>query len=369
MFIFNKESTYLGKRLSAIRKNTSSATSSIAAVDDVNSINVTLTTFTNKEFTSDDYSTTIVPTLSSTSDAVISTPKQEDLVFGLLKQIIRKQNIIQAILLQLVNDVNDLKTNENVEQKLVAVNNSIFLLFDFPLKDDEYFLQLEQYLEDEKQLNDTIQKLSRIGGHNGQDFVKRVMFKGTIQRVGQSVQLQTHVAGDEWQFSCHHGPYECQGNKIQACALKEIEEYTPTQKDAGYNPIAVAFINCLMDKTENTTDSTKTHQYLFPTKQCAEINHVENYADIENCSARTIGSKYLVDLGLQTRTFQDPIKSVPTIVFNNVYKEKDSQEATSNFVTVLCKYITKDKPMECSGCTRTPTVAMLILILTFIKFF
>ncbi|KAF5294423.1 hypothetical protein FQA39_LY13408 [Lamprigera yunnana] len=75
----------------------------------------------------DDYSTTVVPTLSSTSDAVTSTPKQEDLVLG-----IRKQNIIQATLLQLVNDVNDLKTNENVEQKLVAENNSIFLLFDFP---------------------------------------------------------------------------------------------------------------------------------------------------------------------------------------------------------------------------------------------
>ncbi|KAF5284476.1 hypothetical protein FQA39_LY17011 [Lamprigera yunnana] len=154
MFICNKESTHLGKRLSTIRKNTSSATSSIAAVD-VNSINVTPTTSTNKEFTSDDYSTTIVPTLSSKSDAVTSTPKQEDLVLGLLKQIIRKHNITQATLLQLVNDVNDLKTNEN---------------------DDECLLQLEQYLEDEKQMNDTIQELSRIG-HNGQDSVKRVMSK------------------------------------------------------------------------------------------------------------------------------------------------------------------------------------------------
>ncbi|KAF5283700.1 hypothetical protein FQA39_LY17248 [Lamprigera yunnana] len=145
-----------GKRLSAIRKNTSSATSSIAAVDNVNSINVTPTASTNKEFTSDDYSTTIVPTLSSTSDAVTSTPKQQDLVLGLLKQIIRKQNIIQGTLLQLVNNVNDLKTNENVKQKLVAVNNSIFLLFDSSFKEDEYLLQLEQYLEDEKQMNDTV---------------------------------------------------------------------------------------------------------------------------------------------------------------------------------------------------------------------
>ncbi|KAF5298185.1 hypothetical protein FQA39_LY02609 [Lamprigera yunnana] len=127
-------------------------------------------------------------TLSSTS-AVTPTPKQDNLVLGLLKQIIRKQNIIQATLLQLVNNVNYLKTKENVKQKLVALNNSISPLFDIPLKDDENLLQLEQYLENVKQTNDTIQGLSRIGGLNGQDFVKRVtsMVNGIIEPVHQSV--------------------------------------------------------------------------------------------------------------------------------------------------------------------------------------
>ncbi|KAF5282388.1 hypothetical protein FQA39_LY17585 [Lamprigera yunnana] len=112
--------------------------------------------------------------LSSTS-AVTPTPKQDDLVLGLLKQMIREQNIIQGTLLQLVNNVNYLKTMENVKQMLIAVNNSIFPVFDIPLEDDENLLQLEQYLENEKQTNDTIQELSRIRGlNNGQDFVKRV---------------------------------------------------------------------------------------------------------------------------------------------------------------------------------------------------
>ncbi|KAF5286861.1 hypothetical protein FQA39_LY00394 [Lamprigera yunnana] len=93
--------------------------------------------------------------LSSTF-AVASTPKQNDLVLGLLKQIIIKQNIIQAALLQLVNNVNYLKTKENVKQKLAAVINSIFPVFNIPLKDDENLLQLEQYLENGKQTNDTV---------------------------------------------------------------------------------------------------------------------------------------------------------------------------------------------------------------------
>ncbi|KAF5269695.1 hypothetical protein FQA39_LY08620 [Lamprigera yunnana] len=93
--------------------------------------------------------------LSSTS-AVTPTPKQDDQVLGLVKQIIRKQNKIQATLLQLVNDVNDLKTKENAEQRLVAFEYSIFLLFNFSFKDDKNVLQLEQYLENEKQINDTV---------------------------------------------------------------------------------------------------------------------------------------------------------------------------------------------------------------------
>ncbi|KAF5279826.1 hypothetical protein FQA39_LY18219 [Lamprigera yunnana] len=80
---------HLGKWLFAIT-NTSSATSLFADVDDVNSMNDTPTTSTRKEFTSDDYSTTtIVPILSSTS-AVTPTPKQDDLGLALQKDAAAK---------------------------------------------------------------------------------------------------------------------------------------------------------------------------------------------------------------------------------------------------------------------------------------
>ncbi|KAF5294430.1 hypothetical protein FQA39_LY13415 [Lamprigera yunnana] len=92
--------------------------------------------------------------LSSTS-AVTPTAKQDDLV--------------------LVNSVNYLKTKENVNKSLSQSITQFFLyIFYFPLKDDENLLQLEQYLENEKQTNDMIQGLSKIGGLDGQDFLKRV---------------------------------------------------------------------------------------------------------------------------------------------------------------------------------------------------
>ncbi|KAF5293026.1 hypothetical protein FQA39_LY13795 [Lamprigera yunnana] len=111
------------------------------------------------------------------TDEVEVEVEKNELPQRLLKQIIRKQNIIEATLLQLVNNVNYLKTKENVKQKLVADSNLIFPVFDIHLKDDENLLQLEQYLENEEQTNDTIQGLSRIGGLNREDFVKRVTWE------------------------------------------------------------------------------------------------------------------------------------------------------------------------------------------------
>ncbi|KAK4878551.1 hypothetical protein RN001_011057 [Aquatica leii] len=178
---------------------------------------------------------------------------------------------------------------------------------------------------------------------------------------------QTQLAGDQWQFSCHHGPYECQGNKIQACALHEIETTSPKQAEQGFNPTTLRFINCLMDKTEKKTDPTGADQYTFPIKNCSEINHIQNYAGIENCAQHTTGSKYLLDLGIKTKKFQENLVSVPTIVFNDKYQAEESKAAEVNLIKVLCKYITKDKPEECKNCGVTFTSSLLVFALIVVK--
>jgi len=171
---------------------------------------------------------------------------------------------------------------------------------------------------------------------------------------------QTKANEEEWQFTCHHGPYECQGNKIQACALNLIEsgEKAP---DAGFNPTTVAFINCLMDKVvKNGTG------YDFPTKDCSEINNVRDYVKIENCAGHSDGSKYLAALGDATSKLEPPLKSVPTIVFEGKYKAQDSKKAQENFVQAVCQYIKENKPSECNS-SATLTVSALALALVFLK--
>ncbi|XP_023019665.2 GILT-like protein 1 [Leptinotarsa decemlineata] len=146
---------------------------------------------------------------------------------------------------------------------------------------------------------------------------------------------------NEWRFECHHGEQECQGNKIQACALKHIDNGLNTP-GYGFNKISLAFINCLMDKAD------KNAKVVFPTKECATYNPVNNLGEIENCANHTSASNYLAMFGKLTDQVQNPLKSVPTIVFNNQYKQADSDLAQTNFVKALCQYIKGEKPAECT---------------------
>lgn len=170
---------------------------------------------------------------------------------------------------------------------------------------------------------------------------------------------------NEYEFQCHHGPKECEGNKIQACALKTIDQGRKTE-GLGYNKVAVGFINCLMDKTERKGDDA-----IFPTKDCAEINHVNNLNVIENCAAHSDGSNNLAELGTMTKAFADPLKSVPTIVFNKQFKAEDNTLAQTNFVKALCNYLPADhKPSECNGAVSFKmSLGLLVLVTMVTKFF
>lgn len=156
---------------------------------------------------------------------------------------------------------------------------------------------------------------------------------------------QTSLDGS-WQFQCHHGPYECYGNTIHACALHEIEKTSPTPKDEAVNQKTLAFINCLMTKTENITEPGQEPGYEFPIKNCSEISHVPTYTDIENCVNHQDGLKYLAQLGEMTANLKPPLGSVPAVVFDGQYKKEDCSLARRNFLKALCQYIKKDTMLD-----------------------
>lgn len=68
-----------------------------------------------------------------------------------------------------------------------------------------------------------------------------------------------------------------------------------------------------------------------------------------------------------TVQFQNPLKSVPTIVFNEKYNEEDSKLASTNFVKVLCQHIKDDQLPECKSASSTMTLSILVFALAFFK--
>jgi len=167
---------------------------------------------------------------------------------------------------------------------------------------------------------------------------------------------------NQYEFTCRHGPQECVGNRIQACAL----HLTPKKDDLGYNRVATGFIYCLMDKVVRDGNNTQ-----WPTRDCATESNVTNLHEIENCANHPHGSNYLSEYGRLTQALTPPLKSVPTIVFNNQYKEDDNVLSQTNFIGALCQYIKGEKPDECSRNSASTTqfsiltISILALILNF----
>ncbi|KAL3270678.1 hypothetical protein HHI36_021206 [Cryptolaemus montrouzieri] len=169
---------------------------------------------------------------------------------------------------------------------------------------------------------------------------------------------KTNRENNQITFECHHGEGECRGNKLQACALKHIDNGSNTE-GLGYNKITTAFINCLMDQVKRDGNNTE-----FPAKRCADLNGVTNTISmIEKCQGDPEANTLLAALGDATEALNPKLKSVPTIVFNKQVKEEDSKLANDNFIKALCQYIQGEKPAECTSSSATSLGINTLIVL------
>lgn len=57
---------------------------------------------------------------------------------------------------------------------------------------------------------------------------------------------------------------------------------------------------------------------VYPGAKCARDNHISNWENIQQCANSTDGSQLLMRHGQTTMAFQNPLISVPTVVFRQV---------------------------------------------------
>lgn len=133
-------------------------------------------------------------------------------------------------------------------------------------------------------------------------------------------------------FDCHHGPNECYGNKVHACAIENVQSNS-FRTDYTRESLILAYVDCLM---ANGRDP------VFPIERCASEVDYKNWENLRDCANSTTGSKLLQRLGDETRQFQDPLSSVPTVVFKNQFDSELQKRSVDNFRDTLCSVLHKD---------------------------
>jgi len=156
--------------------------------------------------------------------------------------------------------------------------------------------------------------------------------------------------GSDTTFECHHGPNECYGNKIHACAINHIQ-VDSFQQDNTRESLIVEYINCLM------TGVFPDQPFEPFARRCATAVQVKTSDSILNCANSTEGSKYLEQMGELTHKLQDPLKSVPTITVRESFDQNIQKQALIDFSSTVCQNLPKPQPAVCRAYSSATSVS------------
>ncbi|KAH8273094.1 hypothetical protein KR018_000651 [Drosophila ironensis] len=162
---------------------------------------------------------------------------------------------------------------------------------------------------------------------------------------------QFFTQGSEVTFTCHHGPNECYGNKVHACAIEHIQANS-YQFEYTRESLTLDFINCLMKAGKNFPDN------VYPGQRCATENHINNWENIKTCANTTEGSQLLRKAGEATQRLKEPLTGVPTILFNEQFESKVNERAQRNFVGTICEYVGQPQPQVCTALNGAATFGL-----------
>ncbi|CAH1373922.1 GILT-like protein 1 [Tenebrio molitor] len=126
-------------------------------------------------------------------------------------------------------------------------------------------------------------------------------------------------------FTCQHGPKECHGNEVQACAISvDVQN-------------SMEFVNCAMASSDPSDDNLL--------EQCAELDGI-SWDSIEDCMTNGLAEKLFVQNG--ARTGEAKISYVPTIVFNGVFNDTLQDSGEHHFLSTACQLLDK-QPKICAS--------------------
>lgn len=143
-------------------------------------------------------------------------------------------------------------------------------------------------------------------------------------------------------FSCQHGPAECDGNKMQSCALTaSLNQQSQMQ-----------FVGCQMERGAESSGQLvsfdHTHSPHIPYKyvqyvavyrlQCAQQANIP-YDAVANCVNSVEGERLQLVAEQKTQAIAHPnamLNFVPTIVYNQQFDQEKQNRSLRNFRSTVC---------------------------------
>nr|CAD7453678.1 unnamed protein product [Timema tahoe] len=116
-------------------------------------------------------------------------------------------------------------------------------------------------------------------------------------------------------FTCQHGPEECQGNKVHACAVYHLYYDHVLRLD---------FVQCAMKEVRPDLAGP----------ECAKQLGL-NYRPIEECVSGQLGTDILAFFGDRTRSLESQLTFIPSVIIDGVFDPDVQQESLRNFRLVL----------------------------------
>lgn len=116
-----------------------------------------------------------------------------------------------------------------------------------------------------------------------------------------------------YSFDCQHGPEECTGNMIHACAINYVKDQNVLNE----------LIGCMMDRNMNVKENAKN---------CASTHKVDWIA-LEACFESKEGGQLLAMHGDDTHSLKPGVRFIPTIQING------SQDGQSQMLKQLDKAV------------------------------
>ncbi|XP_076625917.1 gamma-interferon-inducible lysosomal thiol reductase 1 isoform X1 [Colletes latitarsis] len=149
---------------------------------------------------------------------------------------------------------------------------------------------------------------------------------------------QKNLEDGQWQFTCQHGPNECEGNMAQACAIHAIQNEEPADR---VQQLTEALVVCAMTSSFPST----------AVPQCGETVGLSQQTrnSIKDCISGPLAKELHAANGKKTASLTPPLSFVPTITLNGVYSKENQRKALDNFLKLICDNLEGTKPSQCSA--------------------